>query len=41
MQQYRFVTIWRFRAPIEQVWDAILDYQAWPSWWPVIASPGR
>lgn len=37
MAGYAFVTTWRFRAPIERVWQAILDYRAWPSWWPAIA----
>jgi hypothetical protein len=37
MASYSFVTTWQFRAPIEQVWEAIHDYQAWPRWWPAIA----
>jgi uncharacterized protein YndB with AHSA1/START domain len=37
MADYAFVTTWRFRAPIERVWDAILDYRAWPSWWGAVA----
>lgn len=41
MADYSFVTTWRFRAPIEQVWAAIRDYQAWPSWWPAIAEAKR
>lgn len=36
MAAYAFVTRWRFDAPIEQVWDAIRDYRAWPRWWPAI-----
>jgi hypothetical protein len=31
MTSYSFVTTWRFRAPIERVWDAIRDYQRWPA----------
>lgn len=37
MRVYSFVSTWRFRAPIEQVWAPIRDYQSWPSWWPEIA----
>lgn len=37
MAEYSFMTTWRFRAPIERVWDALRDYRAWPSWWPAIA----
>ncbi len=37
MAEYAFVTRWRFDAPIEQVWDAIRVYRAWPRWWPAIA----
>jgi uncharacterized protein YndB with AHSA1/START domain len=37
MAQYTFMTRWRFEAPIEQVWEAIRDYRAWPNWWPAIA----
>ena len=37
MQHYSFVTTWRFHAPIEDVWDAIDAYRAWPRWWPAIA----
>jgi hypothetical protein len=38
MADYAFVTTWRLRAPVERVWDAILDYQSWPHWWPAIES---
>lgn len=33
MADYSFVTTWRFRASIDQVWQQILHYQEWPSWW--------
>ena len=36
MRTYSFVTTWHFPAPIEAVWEAIRNYQAWPSWWPSI-----
>lgn len=41
MRQYSFVTHWRFRAPIEDVWEAIRDYEKWPAWWPSIAEARR
>lgn len=25
---------WRFDAPLSAVWDALLDAEAWPLWWP-------
>ncbi|MGI8552154.1 MAG: SRPBCC family protein [Dehalococcoidia bacterium] len=36
MTQYSFRTTWRFQAPIEQVWAAIRNYEAWPSWWDAV-----
>ena len=33
MSNYEFVTIWNFDAPLEPVWDAIKDADAWPDWW--------
>jgi uncharacterized protein YndB with AHSA1/START domain len=30
---YRFVTEWRLRAPLADVWDAIVASEKWPSWW--------
>lgn len=33
MGRYRFVTEWHVAAPSEQVWNALLDYRAWPTWW--------
>ncbi|AFY70407.1 Polyketide cyclase/dehydrase [Thalassoporum mexicanum PCC 7367] len=37
MANYNFVTTWVIDAPIEQVWDAIVDYKNLPSWWPSVA----
>jgi uncharacterized protein YndB with AHSA1/START domain len=31
--RYSFVTMWLFDAPVEPVWDAIYDTDAWPRWW--------
>src|SRR5262245_1045709 len=33
MTGYKFVTHWKFDAPIEKVWDAITKSEDWPSWW--------
>ena len=32
-EYYEFVTIWRFDAPIEKVWDAIKQSENWSDWW--------
>lgn len=32
MVQYRFVTQWFFRAPIEQVWEQIASEEGWGEW---------
>jgi uncharacterized protein YndB with AHSA1/START domain len=34
MARYRFLTTWLLDAPLERVWDAIYDTDAWPTWWP-------
>lgn len=34
MARYSFVTTWAVEAPLEPVWDAIYDTDAWPAWWP-------
>lgn len=41
MAQYHFQTTWRFSAPVERVWQAILDYEAYPSWWPAVAETAK
>jgi hypothetical protein len=33
MQHYAFVTIWRYNAPIERVWQHLQDAGQWPQWW--------
>jgi hypothetical protein len=33
MADYSFVTLWRFRSPLEPVWDSIYNSQEWPAWW--------
>ncbi len=33
-----YVTEWRLEAPIERVWDALVDVETWPQWWPHVRS---
>lgn len=33
MAEYRFSTIWRIDAPVQQVWAVIHDSMSWPEWW--------
>ena len=33
MAAYRFVTFWQVDAPIDAVWDAIVQAERWPEWW--------
>jgi hypothetical protein len=33
MNYYEFVTIWRFDAPQEKVWETIKHSETWHEWW--------
>ena len=33
MADYSFVTIWRFRSPLEPVWETVRRSEEWPAWW--------
>ena len=33
MPLYEFETTWRIRAPLTDVWGAIVDSARWPAWW--------
>jgi uncharacterized protein YndB with AHSA1/START domain len=33
MASYDFETVWRIRAPIARVWEAIVRSEDWPRWW--------
>ncbi|MBV9216725.1 MAG: SRPBCC family protein [Acidobacteria bacterium] len=33
MSSYEFLTVWDIDASILEVWDAIHDTGAWPTWW--------
>lgn len=35
---YHLVTRWQLDAPLQAVWDAIYDAEAWPSWWQGVVS---
>ena len=35
-RRFEYVTEWRLDAPIEQVWDALVDVGSWPQWWPMV-----
>jgi hypothetical protein len=34
MAEYRFVTHWRFDAPLERVWAELDAPERYPQWWP-------
>lgn len=38
MKAYKFVTIWRVRAPLESVWNELYHSTAWPTWWKGVES---
>lgn len=33
MKQFSLITHWHLEAPIERVWDALIDPEEWPQWW--------
>ena len=33
MASYEFITVWRFNAPLEKVWEAIKRSESWHEWW--------
>src|SRR5262245_37644140 len=38
MASYKFVTHWRFEAPIAAVWEEITRSERWPEWWSSVES---
>jgi uncharacterized protein YndB with AHSA1/START domain len=38
LAEYRFVTVWKLRAPIDAVWQAIVEADKWPYWWRGVVS---
>jgi len=33
MAEYSFTTIWRIAAPVEKIWDVIIESEKYPTWW--------
>ena len=33
MADYRFVTTWQLRSPLDPVWQALVEAERWPEWW--------
>lgn len=33
ISSYKFVTQWKFAAPIEQIWMLLMKPEDWPQWW--------
>lgn len=33
MGVYRFITFWKIEAPLQAVFDVVLDSLRWPDWW--------
>ena len=33
MPLYHFVTVWKYKAPVETIWPILRDAEKWPSWW--------
>ena len=36
--KFTYVTEWHLDAPISQVWEALVDVESWPRWWPHVRS---
>ena len=39
--QFHLVSHWRFDAPVEPVWQALMAPEDWPSWWRAVARVER
>ena len=35
-KQYSFVTTWQVGADVKTVWQAIIEVDRWPEWWPSV-----
>ena len=40
-QHFDLVSHWRIAAPIDLVWDALVQVERWPLWWPYVRSVQR
>jgi len=36
--QFHLTTNWRFTAPVEPIWQALMRPEDWPSWWRAVAT---
>lgn len=37
-QEYSFISNWKVKAPIEEIWKLIYDSEKWPDWWDGVVS---
>jgi len=35
---FDFLSRWQLSVPLETVWDALIDFNSWPEWWPGLQS---
>jgi uncharacterized protein YndB with AHSA1/START domain len=35
---FDFISRWQLATPLESVWDALIDFERWPEWWPGLQS---
>lgn len=33
MTHYKFITTWAIDQPIEKIWDELIRFEQWPTWW--------
>ena len=33
LESYSFVTVWKVDAPVDKVWNELIDSNEWPLWW--------
>jgi hypothetical protein len=38
---FEFSSTWQLEAQRESVWDALLDFETWPQWWPGLEELNR
>jgi hypothetical protein len=38
LNEYSFATSWVLDAPVDAVWDAMIETEQWPEWWPYLCS---
>lgn len=36
--RYEYLSDWLLDAPVERVWRALVEVEAWPQWWPYVRS---